>query len=56
MIAFLNDENNLDTILSELMSRKVESTNLWDTLFDLIILDAFEGCIVLLLNYKLIYM
>uniref|UniRef100_A0A1I8BI10 TPR_REGION domain-containing protein n=1 Tax=Meloidogyne hapla TaxID=6305 RepID=A0A1I8BI10_MELHA len=43
MIAFINDENNLDTILNELKSRKVESTNLWDTLFDLIILDAFEG-------------
>lgn len=42
MIAFINDENNLDTILNELKSRKVESTNLWDTLFDLIILDAFE--------------
>ncbi|CAK5120723.1 unnamed protein product [Meloidogyne enterolobii] len=42
MIAFITNENNMDTIRSELKSRKVESTNLWDTLFDLIILDAFE--------------
>jgi len=51
MIAFITNENNMDTIRSELKSRKVESTNLWDTLFDLIILDAFEGCLVLLQNY-----
>ncbi|KAF7633387.1 hypothetical protein Mgra_00007179 [Meloidogyne graminicola] len=42
MIVFISDENNLETILEELKSRRVESTNLWDSLFDLIILDAFE--------------
>lgn len=43
MIAFLNDEKNMDMIVEELRGREVHNTNLWDTLFDLIILDAFEG-------------
>lgn len=43
MMAFLHDENNMDTIREELAARNVLDTNLWDALFDLIFLDAFEG-------------
>jgi hypothetical protein len=42
-MSFVSDERNLATIQGELRARKVESTNLWDVFFDLIILDAFEG-------------
>uniref|UniRef100_A0A183BSG2 Mitoguardin n=1 Tax=Globodera pallida TaxID=36090 RepID=A0A183BSG2_GLOPA len=42
MTAFLLDDKNFATLCEELKMRKVESTNLWDVLFDLIILDAFE--------------
>lgn len=42
MMSFVSDERNLATIQGELRARKVESTNLWDVFFDLIILDAFE--------------
>ncbi|KAL3126082.1 hypothetical protein niasHT_001721 [Heterodera trifolii] len=42
MIAFLLDDKNFSTICEELKLRKIDTTNLWDVLFDMIILDAFE--------------
>ncbi|KAL3120359.1 hypothetical protein niasHT_001172 [Heterodera trifolii] len=42
MIAFLLDNQNSAKICEELKLRRIDTTNLWDVLFDMIILDAFE--------------
>jgi len=42
MISYISDITNNITMQEELRSRRVAVTNLWDVLFDLIILDAFE--------------